>query len=222
MRRATDGAAFCAAPDRGSDQHRKRNPGRERPRLWPGGLAHGRSGSFTSWVPGALFVAKVWAAFPATRARECDALSVRRTRHFDASKHRHDHASARRLAGDQDEHLVALQPGIQTAAHTATQAGARDAPSPIVRERWRTSRFPSVPSALRDLDLRHALPSGQHLPERPSTIDAPTGTVTYRRFRDKSCSRIKPVLGCTYRPCTGTSDSPYVRRVGYARRSAPI
>jgi hypothetical protein len=98
------GGVLCR-PGSGFRSASKRNPGRERPRLWPRGLAHGHSGSFTSWVPGALFVAKMWAAFPATRAQECDPPSVRRTRHFDASKRCGERASSWRLAGDQDDIL---------------------------------------------------------------------------------------------------------------------
>ena len=36
----------------------------------------------------------------------------------------------------------------------------------IVRERWRASRLPSLRSALRGLDPRHALPKSWHLSER--------------------------------------------------------
>jgi len=40
----------------------------------------------------------------------------------------------------------------------------------IVRERWRASRLPSLRSALRDLDPRHALPQSGHLSERRRRI----------------------------------------------------
>ena len=41
---------------------------------------------------------------------------------------------------------------------TLNQAGRPTLRTVILRERWRASRLPSVPSALRGLDPRHALP----------------------------------------------------------------
>jgi hypothetical protein len=48
----------------------------------------------------------------------------------------------------------------------------------ILRERWRASRLPSLRSALRGLDLRHALPNLLHLSERR------TGDATWHNAPD--------------------------------------
>ena len=116
----------------------------------------GRSGSFTSWVPGAPFVAKMLAAFPTIRAQERDALSVRVVRHFDASKHRRDHASPWCLAGDQDGHLVAWQPAFRPPITPRLKRRRGTLRHPIVRERWRTRRVAGrgcPPPALTEPDL---------------------------------------------------------------------
>ena len=62
--------------------------------------------------------------------------------------------------------LIVLETGRQIGPVTQTQTNDQravkacnqtDAPNLIVRERWRASRLPSVPSALRGLDPRHPL-----------------------------------------------------------------
>jgi hypothetical protein len=51
MRRVAEGAAFCAAPDRGSDQRRNGTQDVNDPASGPMTRPRGRSGSFTSWAP---------------------------------------------------------------------------------------------------------------------------------------------------------------------------
>src|SRR5712692_7604566 len=51
MRRAIDGAAFYAAPDSGSDQHRNGTQDVKTPSVVPRCGLRAVRGSFTSWVP---------------------------------------------------------------------------------------------------------------------------------------------------------------------------
>jgi hypothetical protein len=51
IRRVADGAAFCAAPNRGSDQRRSGTQDVNDPVSGPATRPQGPSGSFTSWVP---------------------------------------------------------------------------------------------------------------------------------------------------------------------------
>jgi hypothetical protein len=101
----------------------------------------------------------------------------RKAAHFQSSKrpismHQNacpDRHLGRGLIGDLEQHLKAQSAKRPSNARAQLMSSRnRTLRHIIVRERWRTSRFPSVPSALRDLDMRHALPLDQHLPERPA------------------------------------------------------
>jgi hypothetical protein len=73
MRRATVGAAFCAARVRGSDQHRNGTQDVNDPVYGPATRPTGCSGSFTSWVPRVCFAAKILRLFRGGNSVECRA-----------------------------------------------------------------------------------------------------------------------------------------------------
>ena len=63
MRHASDGAAFCAAPDRGSDQRRYGTQDVNDPVSGPATRRGRGEGSFTSWVPRVVLIARIRGGF---------------------------------------------------------------------------------------------------------------------------------------------------------------
>ena len=92
------------------------------------------------------------------------------------------------LAVDSDfTHRFIARPGPKRG-----RLGLADAPSCILRERWRRSSLPSVPSALRGLDLRQQFPFPSFIGASTACDGHNVSTITQKPQRGSIKARSRP------------------------------